>query len=68
MFKDGLNCQYLDSLGKSKGSQSNYITALGLNMIIDFYVKKNNFRVVSKNNNAIFNLPEKNNIFFFFVI
>jgi hypothetical protein len=65
VFKDSLNCQYLDSSGKSKGSQSNHITALSVNMIIDFFVKKNNLRAVSKNNNAIFNLNDKNTCFFF---
>lgn len=60
-----MNCQYLDSTGKHKGAQSNYIPTLGLNMIIDFFVKKNNLRAVSKNNNAIFNIADKNICFFF---
>lgn len=34
-------------------------------MIIDFFVKKNNLRAVCKNNNAIFNLADKNACFFF---
>lgn len=38
---------------------------LGLNMIIDFFMKKNNLRAVSKNNNAIFNIADKNICFFF---
>jgi hypothetical protein len=65
VFKDTLNCQYLDSSGKHKGGQSNYIANLGLNMIIDFFVKKSNLRAVCKNNNAIFNLNDKNVCFFF---
>lgn len=65
VFKETLNCQYLDSAGKNKGAQTNYITTLGLNSIIDFFVKKNNLRAVSKNNNAIFNLGDKNTCFFF---
>lgn len=65
MFKDALACQYLDSAGKHKGAQSNHIPTLGLNMIIDFFMKKNNLRAVSKNNNSIFNINDKNVCFFF---
>jgi hypothetical protein len=65
LFKDTLNCQYLDSAGKNKGAQSNYVTALTVNCIIDFFIKKNNLRAVCKNNNAIFNLGDKNTCFFF---
>jgi len=34
-------------------------------MVIDFFIKKQNFRVTAKNNNAMFNLPDKNYCFFF---
>ena len=34
-------------------------------MIIDFFVKKNNFRAICKNSNTIFNLSDKNAYFFF---
>jgi hypothetical protein len=65
LFKETLNCQYLDSAGKNKGAQSNYIPTLGVNAIVDFFIKKNNLRAVCKNNNAIFNLGDKNVCFFF---
>jgi hypothetical protein len=65
LFKDTLICQYLDSAGKNKGAQTNFITNLAVNSIIDFFVKKNNLRAVCKNNNAIFNLADKNMCFFF---
>ena len=56
---------YIDSTGKQKGAQYNYIGALAVNSIIDFFVKKNNFRATSKNNNSIITLPDKNYFFFF---
>ncbi len=65
MFKEALPCQYLDSLGKNKGAQTNFITNLTINSIVDFFVKKNNLRAVCKNSNAIFNLADKNVCFFF---
>lgn len=64
-FLETLNCQYLDSAGKNKGAQTNYIANLANNSIVDFFVKKNNLRAVCKNNNAIFNLGDKNTCFFF---
>lgn len=64
-FLETINCQYLDSTGKSKGAQSNNIAALANSTIIDFYVKKNNLRAVSISKTAIFNLADKNTCFFF---
>lgn len=64
-FKDALNCQYIDSAGKNKGAQSHHITNLGQNMIIDFFIKKNNLRAVCKNNTSIINLNDKSVCFFF---
>ncbi len=38
---------------------------MALNHVLDFFVKKNNFRIVCKNNNAIMNLADKKYYFFF---
>jgi hypothetical protein len=65
IFKDELNCMYVDSLGKSKAVQHNYLGVLPANSIIDFFVKKNNFRINCKNNNSLMNLMDKNYYFFF---
>ena len=56
---------YIDSTGKSKLVQHNHLGVLVVNNIIDFFVKKNNFRILCKNNNAIVNLNDKNYYFFF---
>jgi hypothetical protein len=56
---------YIDSVGKCKGVQYNHIGGLAANVVVDCFQKKNNFRIVSKNNNAIFNLGDKNYYFFF---
>jgi len=56
---------YVDSIGKSKGVQYNHLGAIVVNHVIDFFLKKNNFRIVCKNNNAIMNLADKNYYFFF---
>ena len=55
---------YIDSAGKSKGVQYNHLGVMAVNNTIDFFVKKNNFRIVCKNNNAIMNLGDKNYYFF----
>lgn len=65
MFKDSLNCMYIDSAGKSKAVQHNHIGLMVVNNVLDFYVKKNNFRILTKNNNAIMNLEDKNYYLFF---
>lgn len=65
IFKEGLNCMYIDSMGKSKSVQHNHIGVMQANGTIDFFVKKNNFRITCKNNNAIMNLGDKNYYFFF---
>ncbi len=65
IFKDTLNCMYIDSTGKSKNTQHNHIGLMQVNNSIDFFVKKNNFRIVCKNNNSIMNLADKNYYFFF---
>lgn len=67
IYKDTLSHFYIDSAGKSKGVQYNHIGVMAVNNTIDFYVKKNNFRLTCKNNNAIMNLGDKN-YFFFFVL
>ena len=67
-FTEGMNCQYLNSQGKHKNAQSCYITTIPINTHVDFFVKKSNLRVIHKNNNAVFNLPDKKNYFFFFAI
>lgn len=65
VYKDTLNCSYIDSAGKSKGAQYNHIGAFAVTTSIDFFVKKNNFRIVSKSNVSIINLAHKNYYFFF---
>lgn len=65
VFKDSLSCMYVDSAGKSKSVQHNHIGAIQVNSSIDIFVKKNNLRILCKNNNAIINLPDKNYYFFF---
>ena len=65
VFKDTLDCMYIDSAGKSKSVQHNHIGMLAVNQALDFFVKKNNFRIVCKNNNSIMNLADKNYYFFF---
>lgn len=65
IFKDTLNCMYVDSTGKSKSAQHNHLGALVANNTIDFFVKKSNFRIICKNNNSIINLIDKNYYFFF---
>ena len=64
-FKDSIPCMYLDSTGKNKGMQYNHLGVIQANYSIDCFVKKNNFRMVCKNNNAIINLADKNYYFFF---
>ena len=65
IFKDILNCMYIDTTGKSKLVQHNHLGVMPLNSCLDFFVKKNNFRIVCKNNNAIMNLNDKNYYLFF---
>ena len=62
-----MNCYYVGSQGKYKNAQTCYINNITANTNIDFFVKKSNFRATYKNNNAIFNLPDKK-FFFFFAI
>jgi hypothetical protein len=64
-FKENLNCLYLDSTGKQKGAQYSHIPNLQANNVIDFFLKKQNFRVNCKNNTALFNLNDKKYCFFF---
>ena len=64
-FKDTISCMYVDSFGKSKGTQYNHVGAIVLNQVVDCFLKKNNFRILCKNNNAIINLNDKNYYFFF---
>lgn len=65
IYKEGASSFYVDSSGKSKGVQYNHIGVLTSGSIIDCFLKKNNFRMVCKNNNAIMNLGDKNYCFFF---
>lgn len=65
VYKDTLNCMYVDSTGKSKSVQHNHIGVFQANSILDFFVKKNNFRIVCKNSNVIMNMADKNYYFFF---
>lgn len=64
-FTEAMNCYYLNSQGKHKNAQTCYINNIGANTSIDFFMKKSNFRAICKNNNAIFNLPDKKYYFFF---
>lgn len=65
LLKEETASMWLDSLGKHKGDQYSHITAISVNHIIDFFVKKQNFRVTCKNNNALFSLTDKKWCFFF---
>jgi hypothetical protein len=56
---------FVDSAGKSKSVQHNHIGVFQANSILDFFVKKNNFRIVCKNSNVIMNMADKNYYFFF---
>jgi len=56
---------YIDSTGKSKGTQYSHITTLTSGIVIDCFMKKNNFRVSGKNGNALFSPTDKNYRFFF---
>lgn len=60
-----MNCNYIDSAGQSKNVQYNHIGVIQANQNVDCFVKKNNFRILCKNNNAIMNLSDKNYYFFF---
>lgn len=65
VFKDTIPCMYVDSAGQSKSVQHNHIGVFQVNSVLDFFVKKNNFRIVCKNSNVIMNLADKNYFFFF---
>jgi hypothetical protein len=65
VYKDSMTCMYVDSAGKSKLVQHNHIGVMVVNNVIDFFVKKNNFRILCKNNNAIINMSDKHYYFFF---
>jgi len=58
-------CMYVDSAGKSKLAQYNHIGVMAATNTIEFYVKRGNFRISCKSNNAIINLGDKNYYFFF---
>ena len=65
IYKESIHSHYVDSMGKSKGVQYNHIGVMVSGSTIDCFLKKNNFRMVCKNNNAIMNLGDKNYCFFF---
>jgi hypothetical protein len=56
---------WVDSLGLNKGAQYNHIASFSTSTTLDCFIKKGNFRIMNKNNNAMFNVYSKTLCFFF---